>query len=172
VDLDRFGVVWARSGHSSTSDQFSIGGLVSGDQTSADGVIGLIETLVYIGDVLSSKQDQVAAEGFLSTTYDDERDVLRVDMRAGARPMVCVVIDDCRAFVVSIGADADAASVSFGDGSEGRRPPSGFEHVTAKYRHGDGNDGNVEVSGLGLGRAFAVVAVRRGSWAFVRCGRE
>ena len=64
----------------------------------------MIETLVYIGDVLSSKQDQVTAEGFLSTTYDDERDVLRVDMRAGARPIVCVVIDDCRTFMVSIGA--------------------------------------------------------------------
>jgi hypothetical protein len=149
-----------------------MGGLVFGDQTSADGVAGLIETLAYIGDVLCSEQDQVAAEGFLSTTYDGERDVLRVDMGAGARPIVCVVIDDRRAFVVSIGADADAATVSFGDGSEGRRPPSGFANVTAKYRHGDGNDGNVEVSGLGLGRAFAVLAVRRGSWASVRCGRE
>lgn len=171
MDVNRFGVVWARSAHPSTSEQFSIGGLVFGDQTCADGVIGLTQTLAYIGDVLASEQDQAAAEGFLSTTYDDERDVLRVDMRAGARPIVCVVIDDRRAFVVSIGADADAATVSFGDGSEGRRPPPGFANVTAKYRHGDGSDGNVEVSGLGLGRAFAVVAVRRGSWALVRCGR-
>lgn len=172
MNVNRFGVVWAHSAHPSTRDQFSIGGLVFDDQTSADGVIGLIETLAYVGDVLSSEQGRVAAEAFLSTAYDDERDVLRVDMRAGARPIVCVVIDDCRAFVVSIGADADAATVTFGEGSEGRRPPSGFENVTAKYRHGDGNDGNIEVSGLGLGRAFALVAVRRGSWAFVRCGRE
>ncbi len=142
------------------------------DQTSADGVIGLIETLVYIGDVLSSEQDQVAAESILTTTYDHERDVLHVVMRANARPIVCVVIDDFRAFVVSIGADAGQASVSFGDGSKGRRPPSGFENVTAKYRNGDGDRGNVEVSGLRLGRAFAVVAVRRGSWSAVRCGGE
>jgi hypothetical protein len=139
---------------------------------SADGVIGLIETLVYIGDVLSSDQDRVVAEGFLATTYDDERDMLHIRIRADARPIVCVVIDDSRAFVVSIGADVGDASVSFGDGSEGRRPPPGFENVTAKYRHGDGEGGNVEVSGLRLGREFAVVAVRRRSWSLVRCGRE
>lgn len=143
-----------------------------GDQTSADGVIGFIESLAYIGDVLSFAQDQVAAEGFLATRYDDERDVLQIDMRTDARPIVCVVIDDCRAFVVSLGADAGDASVSFGDGSEGRRPPSGFENVTAKYRHGDGDGGNIAVSGLGLGGAFAVLAFRRDSWSFVRCGGE
>ena len=172
MDLNRLGVVWARSARASAGDRFSIGALVFGDQTCADGVIGLIETLAYVGDVLSSEQDQVAAEGFLATKYDDERDVLRIDMGADVRPIVCVVVDDRLAFVVSIGADAGDASVSFGGGSEGRRPPSGFENVTAKYRHGDGDGGNVEVSGLGLGRAFAVVAVRRGSWSFVRCGVE
>ena len=130
----------------------------------------MIETLAYIGDVLSSEQDQAAAEGILTSTYDGEREVLHIDMRAGARPIVCLVIDECRAFVVSIGADAGGASVSFGDGSEGRRPPAGFENVTAKYRHGDGEAGTVEVSGLGLCPGFAVVAVRRGSWSFVRCG--
>jgi hypothetical protein len=30
----------------------------------------------------------------------------------------------------------------------------------------------VEVSGLGLGRAFAVVAVRWDSWSFALCGGE
>jgi hypothetical protein len=172
VDLNRLGVAWARTAHASASDQFSVGVLVFGDQTSADGVIGFIETLAYVGDVLSFEQNQVAAEGFLATTYDDEHDVLQIDMRADARPIVCVVIADCLAFVVSIGADAGDATVSFGDGSEGRRPPSGFENVTAKYRHGEGHGGNVEVSGLGLAWAFAVVAVRRGSWSFVRCGGE
>jgi hypothetical protein len=172
VDRNGFGVAWARSAHASASEQFSIGGLVFGDQTSADGVIGLIETLAYIGDVLSSEQHRVAAEGILATRYDEERDVLHIDLRADARPIVCVVIDDCRAFVVSVGADAGQASVSFGDGSEGRRPPSGFENVTARYRNGDGDRGRVEVSGLRLGRAFAVVALRRGSWSFVRCCGE
>jgi hypothetical protein len=172
VDRNCFGVAWARSAHALASEQFSIGGLVFGDETSADGVVGLIETLVYIGDVLSSEQDQVAAEDILTTTYDDDCDVLHIDMRADARPIVCVVIDDCRAFVVSIGADAGQASVSFGDGSKGQRPPPGFENVTAKYRTGDGDRGNVEVSGLRPGRAFAVVAVRRGSWSFVPCGGE
>ncbi|HET6867509.1 MAG TPA: hypothetical protein VFH80_16430 [Solirubrobacteraceae bacterium] len=172
MNLNRLGVAWARSAHASASDEFSIGGLVFGDQTSADGVIGLIETLAYIGDVLSSQQDQVAAEGILTTTYDDERDVLHIDLRADARPIVCVVVDDCRAFVVSIGANAGEATVSFGDGSDGRRPPPGFENVRARYRDGDGDGGNVEVTGLRLGRAFAVVAVRRGSWSFVRCGGE
>jgi hypothetical protein len=172
VDRNCFGVAWAQSAHALASEQFSIGGLVFGDQTSADGVIGLVEALVYIGDVLSSDQDQVAAEGVLTTRYDEERDVLHIDMRADARPIVCVVIDDCRAFVVSVGADAGQASVSFGDGSKGRRPPSGFEKVSAKYRTGGGERGNVEVSGLGLGRAFAVVAVRGRSWSFVRCGGE
>src|SRR5581483_4187452 len=113
------GVAWARSAHALASEQFSIGGLVFGDQTSAGGVIGLIESLVYIGDVLSSEQDEVAAEDILTTTYDDDRDVLHIDMRADARPIVCVVIDNCRAFVVSVGADDGQASVSFGDGSKG-----------------------------------------------------
>ena len=170
VDLNRFGVAWARSAHASARDQFSIGGLVVGDQTAADGVIGLVETLTYIGDVLSFEQDQVAAEGFVATVYDDERDLLHVDLRADARPIVCVVVDHCRAFVISIGADAGEAVVSFGGGSAGRPPPPGLEDVTARYRHGDGGDGNVEVSGLGLGRGFAVVAVRRGAWSYVRCG--
>ena len=146
-----------------------MGALAFGDQTSADGVIGFIDTLAYIGDVLSFAQDQVAAEGFLAATYDNERDMLLIDMGANTRPIVCVVVDDCRAFVVSIGADAGDASISFGDGSEGRPPPPGFENVIAKYRHGDGDSGNVEVSGLGLGGAFAVVAVGRGWWV-VRCG--
>lgn len=161
-----------RSAHDSASDQFSIGGLLCGDEMDADGVIGLIETLAYLGDVLSSEQDQVAAEGFVAIMYDDERDLLHVDLRAYARPIVCVVVDSSRVFVVSIGADAGEASVSFGDGSEGRRPPSGFKNVTARYRHGGGEGGSVEVSGLGLGRGFAVVAIRRGSWSFVRCGGQ
>lgn len=172
MDLNRLGVAWARSAYDSPSDQFSIGGLVCGDQMAADGVIGLIETIAYLGDVLSSDQDQVTAEGFVATMYDDERDLLHVDLRANARPIVCVVVDSCRAFVVSIGADAGEATVSFGDGSEGRRPPSGFENVTARYRLGDGEGGNVEVSGLGLAQGFGVVAIRRGSWSFVRCGGQ
>lgn len=170
MDLNRLGVAWARSAHDSASDQFAIGGLVCGDQMAADGVIGLIETLAYVGAVLSSEQDQVAAEGFVATMYDEQRDVLLVDLRVDARPIVCVVVDSCRVFVVSIGADAGEATVSFGDGSEGRRPPSGFEDVTARYRQSDGDGGNVEVSGLGLSREFAVLAIRRGSWSFVRCG--
>jgi hypothetical protein len=169
VDLNRFGVAWARSARASAGEQFAIGGLVFGDP-SADRVIGLIETLVYIADVLSAQQDRVAAEGILTTAYDDGHDMLHIHVRADARPIVAVVIDDCRAFVVSIGADAGAATVSFGDGSGGRRPPPGFDDVTATYRHGDGNVGRVEVTGLRLDRAFAVVAVRRGSWSFVRCG--
>ena len=129
----------------------------------------MIETLAYVGDVLSFEQNQVAAEGFLATAYDDGRDLLRVDLRADAQPIVCLVVDDRRAFVLSIGADAGEATVSFGDGSAGRPPPPGLEDVTARYRHGDGEDGNVEVSGLGLGRGFAVVAIRRDTWSYVRC---
>jgi hypothetical protein len=165
-------MAWARSAGASASDQFSIGGLVFGDQSPADGVIGLIETIAYIGDVLSAEQDQVAAEGFVGTGYDSERDLLHIGPRADMRPIVYVVVDDCRAFVVSIGVDASEATISFGDGSEGRRPPAGLENVTARYQRGDGEGGNVEVSGLGLGRGFAVVAVRRGSWSFAQCGGE
>jgi hypothetical protein len=172
VNLNRLGVAWARSPHASARDEFSIGALVVSNQTAADGVVGLIETLAYIGDVLSFEQDQVAAEGYIGTAYDEERDLLRVDLRADARPTVCVVVDDGRAFVLSIGADAGEATVTFGDGSAGWAPPPGLENVTARYRHGDGEDGNVEVSGLGLGRGFAVVAVRRGAWSFVPCGGD
>jgi len=163
-------MAWARSAGASAREQFAIAGFVIGDQTAGDLAIGLVETLAYIGDVLSSEQDQVAAEGFVATTYDPERDLLYLDLCADALPIVCAVIEDSRVFVVSIGADAGEAVVSFGDGSEGRRPPPGFDNVTGRYRQGDGDDGHVEVSGLGLCRSYVVVAVRRGSWSFVPCG--
>jgi hypothetical protein len=163
-------MAWARSTRASAREQFAIAGFVTGDQTAGDLAIGLLETLAYIGDVLSSEQDQVAAEGFVATTYDPERDLLHLDLCADALPIVCAVIEDSRVFVVSIGADAGEAVVSFGDGSEGRRPPPGFDNVTGRYRQGDGEDGHVEVSGLGLCRSFVVIAVRRGSWSFVPCG--
>jgi hypothetical protein len=70
VNLNRLGVAWARSAYASARDQFSIGALVVGNQTAADGVIGLIETLAYIGDVLSFEHDQVGAEGLVATGYD------------------------------------------------------------------------------------------------------
>jgi hypothetical protein len=162
-------MVWARSAGESARKQFAIAGSVTGAQAAADGPIGLLELLAYVADVLSSDQDQVAAEGFVATTYDPERDLLHLELRADALPIVCAVIDDSRVFVVSIGDDADEAVVSFGDGSEGRRPPPGFENVTGRYRNGDGEDGDVEVSGLGLCRSFVVVAIRRGSWSFVSC---
>jgi hypothetical protein len=170
VDLNRFGMAWARSAGESAREQFAIAGVVMSDEATADAAIGLAETLAYIGDVLSVDQDQVAAEGFVATTYDRERDLLHLDLCAEALPIVCAVIEDSRVFAVSIGADAGEAVVSFGDGAEGRRPPPGFDNVTGRYRHGDGEDGHVEVSGLGLCRSFVVVAVRAGSWSFVPCG--
>jgi hypothetical protein len=170
VDLNRLGMVWARSAGAPAREQFAIAGVVIGDEATVDGAIGLVETLAYIGDALSSEQDQVAAEGFVATTYDPERDLLHLDLCADALPIVCAVIEDSRVFVVSIGTDAGEAVVSFGDGSEGRRPPAGFDNVTGRYRQGDGEDGHVEVSGLGLCRSYVVVAVGRGSWSFVPCG--
>jgi hypothetical protein len=163
-------MVWARSAGASAREQFAIAGFVTGDQPTVDGPLGLVETLAYIADVLSSDEDEVAAENFVASTYDPDRDVLHLDLRADALPIVCAVIDDSRVFVVSIGADAGEAVVSFGDGSEGRRPPPGFENVTGRYRNGDGEHGDVEVAGLGLCRSFAVVAVRPGAWSFVPCG--
>ena len=170
MDLNRLGLVWARSAGASASEQFAIAGFVVGDQATADAAIGLVEMLAYIGDVLSSDQDEIAAESYLATTYDPERDLLHVYLSDDARPIVCAVVDDSRVFVVSIGADAGDAVVSFGDGPEGRRPPPGFENVTGRYRQGDGDEGDVEVSGLRLCRSFVVVAVRRGSWSFVPRG--
>jgi predicted phage baseplate assembly protein len=46
--------------------------------------------------------------------------------------------------------DGGRATVEFGDGENGARPPSGQENVRAAYRKGTGSEGNVDVGQLSL----------------------
>jgi predicted phage baseplate assembly protein len=54
-----------------------------------------------------------------------------------------------RAYVVRINDDG-VATIEFGDGSTGARPPTGRENVAATYRVGTGTDGNVKAGQLSL----------------------
>jgi len=42
------------------------------------------------------------------------------------------------------GVDAESASVEFGDGESGRRPPASGDVHADNYRHGGGEEGNSE----------------------------
>lgn len=46
--------------------------------------------------------------------------------------------------------DGGRATVEFGDGASGARPPSGSENVRAAYRKGTGRDGNLDAAQLSL----------------------
>lgn len=63
----------------------------------------------------------------------------QVETLKSARP-------DDRVYVVSI-ADDGRATIKFGDGKRGRRPPAEVQLVSAHYRTGDGSAGNVPEQG-------------------------
>jgi hypothetical protein len=160
------------------SEQFVIGGLVaraeelpSGD----DPLRALLDALAFMAEVLSAAEDQIANESFVETAYDGENDRVRLCLGADLGPVVCLVIDQERVFVVTIGSEAGEATVRFGDAEQGHRPPAGFEHVAATYRQGEGGAANVELGGLCLHKPFTVIAVshpagrqRRVAWAVTR----
>jgi hypothetical protein len=137
-------------------------------QPASDLGIALLELFAYVGDALSFYQDQVANEAYLQT-----EDRVRVRLRASRRPALCVIADDRRAYLVTVGAETGESTVRFGDGLVGEPPPSGLDNVIATYRCGDGDTGNLELTGLGLQKPFVVIVVGnpRVSARHFLCGR-
>jgi hypothetical protein len=144
--------------------QLAVGGAAapgSGSGSDSDYLQSLIEALAYAADVLEANLDEIADEEFIETSYDRGQDILRAQFRTDLRPVVCVVLDPGNVYVATVGAQTGDSCVRFGDGSEGARPPAGFEHLAASYRHGGGG-GALEVGGLGLGEPIWLIAVSRG----------
>jgi hypothetical protein len=171
MDAKGLGFVLAKSADVSPARQLSIGGLVARCSRSVgDSAIQLLDALAYFADVLSAEQDRVASDGYLETHRDAERDVVRIRFPADLRPVVCLVIDQDRAYVATVGAEAGDSTVHFGDAAHGERPPIGFESVAATYREGAGRTGRLELRGLGLREPFSVIALT-GSGGRSRCIR-
>jgi hypothetical protein len=126
--------------------------------THSNDALSLLEAFAYIGDVLSSEQEQVADEAFLETAHRDDGSVIVMRFPNDLRPSVIVIADDAHVFIVVIGSEAGDSTVRFGDGEHGGRPPAGLEHVTGTYRHGGGEVGEVELRELPLRRPFRVIA--------------
>jgi hypothetical protein len=155
------------------TEAFAIGTLASrldAPQSAPGFAVSLIEALAYLGDVLSAEQDQLADEDFLATSRADDEDLVRIRFLIKLLPAVFIAVGDERAFAVVIGSETGDATVRFGDGESGARPPTGLEDVSATYRRGGGNAGHLELRGLRLGRRCAVVAIshratRAGDWS-------
>lgn len=164
MHLNRLGLALAASRDARVAERFALGTLVgqSADApTHSDDALSLLEAFAYVGDVLSSAQEQVADEAFLETAHRDDGSVIVMRFPNDFRPSVIVVADDAHVFIVVIGSEAGDSTVRFGDGEHGRPPPAGLEHVTATYRHGGGTVGEVELRELPLQRPFRVIAAHQ-----------
>jgi hypothetical protein len=162
MDLTALAVDLAASTDLARTESLAIGavtGRLDAPESAPDAGLSLIETLAYIGDVLSAEQDQLADEDFLEMSRANDEDLIRIRLRTEILPAVLVAVGDERAFLVVIGAETGDSTVRFGDGEPGTRPPTGLEDVSATYRHGGGHEACLELRELRLGRRCAVVAV-------------
>jgi hypothetical protein len=162
MDVTALGVNLAAMANVPLSEALAIGAVTARADTAQSGpdsARSLIDTLAYIGEVLSAEQDQLADEGFLETARADDEDLVHIRFRTELLPAVFVAVGNARAFVVVIGSHAGDATIRFGEGEAGRRPPTGLEDVTATYRHGEGHTGRLELRRLRLGRRWGVVAI-------------
>jgi hypothetical protein len=160
--LRDLGVELATMANLPHTEAFAIGAVtarVDSPQSAPDFALSLIETLAYIGDVLSSEQDELADEDFLETSRPNDEDLVRIRFLTDLLPAVFVAVGDERAFVVVVGSETGDSTIRFGDGAPGTRPPAGLADVSATYRHGEGHAGCLELRGLRLGRRYAVVAI-------------
>jgi hypothetical protein len=178
VDVKRLGVAFAASPGVAPPERLSIAAFeilgaqcsrpASNRQPASDPGIALLELFAYVGDVLSFYQDQVANEAYLET-----EDRVCVRLHASRRPALCLIADDRRGYLVTVGAETGESTVRFGDGVAGEQPPSGLDNVVATYRRDDGDTGNLELTGLGLQKPFVVIVVGnpRVSARHFLCGR-
>jgi hypothetical protein len=152
----------AESGELSAAQQVSIAVPVDREWKSrgaSDPGITLLELFSYLGDVLSNYQEQVANESYLDVQRGEERSSLRITLGEGLRPAVCVIADDDRVYVLTVGSDAESARVTIGEGTPGKRPLTGAEDVTAIYRRRHEDTGEFLLRGLPLGDSFAVLVL-------------
>lgn len=161
--MKRLGVFFATTAGAGPTEQLSIavlGGYEGWDRDAADPGVALVESLAYVADSLSFAQDQVADEAYLESQWDEEASMLRVSLSVDLRPVACLVGDHRRAYVVVVGERTGDATVRFGDGVVGRRPPAGSENVAATYRCGAGGAGTLKVTGLDCRRPFVFILAR------------
>ena len=92
----------------------------------------MIERLLRWLGLRPRPDDALPASGRLDITVDGER-WTPVTSLVGRGP-------DDRAYTVRI--EGDVATITFGDGTTGRRPPDG-SRIGSTYRQGTGADGNV-----------------------------
>jgi hypothetical protein len=147
----RLGVFLAAAARDVPAERLSVAAvdvLDEGIAKPADPGLALVELLGYVADVLTWQQDRIAAEAYLESRWDEGTGTLRVLLPAALLPLVCLVADERRAYVVVVGERAGGTEVRFGDGATGERPPAGTENVTATYRDGSGETGNLELAGL------------------------
>ena len=161
--MRRLGVFFATTAGGGPTERLSIAvleGHEEWDRDAADPGISLLESLAYVADSLSLAQDRVVAEAYLESQWDEEASKLRVSTSVDLRPFACLVGDDRRAYVVVVGEPTVNATVRFGDGVVGKRPPAGSESVAATYRCGAGGAGNLEVTGLDCRRPSVFILAR------------
>jgi hypothetical protein len=155
VDARRLSVAVAASPSGTPAERLSIAAFALPDWASrsrSDPGITLVELLAYVAETLSFEEDQVANEAYLETARHG-----RLRVHISGRPALCVVADEEHAFVVTVGGETGDSTVRFGDDIAGERPPHGLENVTATYRRGAGEAGNLEVGGVRLRKPFVVV---------------
>jgi hypothetical protein len=162
MDLRSLSVDLAAVANLPRTEAFAVGAVtarVHAPQSATDVGLSLIETLAYIGDVLSAEQDQLADEDFLEISRTNDEDLVRIRFLTELLPAVFVGLGDERAFIVVIGSETGDSTVRFGEGAVGMRPPAGLEDLTATYRRGGGQAACLELRGLRLGSRCAVVAI-------------
>lgn len=80
------------------------------------------------------------------------RDTLQITVNGvhwTEQPTLAESAADAQEFTTALD-DADQATVTFGDGIHGAKPPKGKDNIRARYRRGMGENGNVESNGVSL----------------------
>ena len=113
------------------------------DSDTQDPGVMLVDLFAFVGDLLSQYEERLVDDAYLGTSGR-----ARIAITVGGLPWREVASlqgagPDDAVYVVSR-QDNGSATVRFGDGQTGRRPPTG-DRVSAAYRQGAGN-GHAAVS--------------------------
>src|SRR5215475_64256 len=107
------------------------------DSNTRDPGVMLVDLFAFVGDLLSQHEERLADNAYLGTSGR-----ARIAITVGGLPWREVASlqgagPDDAVYVVTR-QDDGSATVRFGDGQTGRRPPTG-DRVSAAYRQGAGN---------------------------------